>query len=242
MAPDMKDARKTMELWWAAAYLAAATLLLLSWMGPAWLRPLWDHWDMATFLALNGSLAEPGPWQTFWVMSNSRYFDLVPAALLLGVYATWLFAARAQAFRARLHLGLMMAVFNVVWLQIMMKGTLETLRDSPSLVVPEAIRIGSLVEWIPRVKDHSNHSFPGDHAAVGLLVALIILHAAGWKRGVAALAVAAFFSLPRLFGGGHWLTDVVIGGGFGALTGIAVFLVLRSVWPRVWAPDRSVSP
>jgi Kdo2-lipid A phosphotransferase len=226
------------QLWWAAGYTALALLLLVSWVGPAFLRPQWDAWDLSVFLTLNGSLAEAGAWQTFWVLSNSRYFDVVPAALLLGIFASWMFSGSPQEMRSRFRLGLMMALFNVLWLQVMMKGTLETLRDSPSLVVPEAIRIGPLIDWIPRVKDYSNHSFPGDHAAVGLLVALIVLHAAGWRRGLLTLAVALFFSLPRLFGGGHWLTDVVIGGGFGAFTGIAVFLLLRRFWPRVWAPDR----
>jgi membrane-associated phospholipid phosphatase len=235
----MDRQRRTLELWCAAAYAALALVLICSWAGPGFMRPLWDDWDQATFLALNRSLAEPGPWQTFWVLSNSRYFDVVPATLLLGIYATWMFGDDRSAFRARFRLGLLMALFTVVWLQLMMKGVLETLRDSPSIEVPEAVRIGDLIDWIPRVKDYSNHSFPGDHAAVGLLVALMVLHAAGWKRGVPTLMVAIFFSLPRLFGGGHWLTDVVIGGGFGALTGIAVFLLLRRLWPRVWAPDLS---
>lgn len=235
----MDPTRNKHDLWWIAAYSTAAALLMLSWAGPGFARALWDQWDLATFLALNGSLAEPGVWQTFWVVANSRYFDLVPASLLLGIYATWLFAEGIDAMRARFRLGVMMALFTVSWLQLMMKSTLETLRDSPSLVVEGAHRVGPMVEWMPRVKDYSNHSFPGDHAAVGLLVALIVLHVADWKRGVGMLAVALFFSLPRLFGGGHWLTDVVVGGGFGAFTGIAVFLLLRRAWPALWAPERS---
>lgn len=235
----MRVPHNNRQLWWVAAYLAAA-LLLLSWVGPAYLRPLWDRWDVDAYLALNGSLTEPGLWQSFWVLSNRRYFDVVPAALLLGIFATWMFAGSPDVMRARLKLGVMMAVFNVVWVQLMMKRTLETLRDSPSLVVPDAFRIESLVDRIPNVKDHSNHSFTGDNAAAGVLVALIILHVADWKRGLAALAVAVFFGLPRLLGGGHWLTDVVIGGGVGALSGIAVFLLLRRVWPQAWAPDLRV--
>lgn len=209
------------------AYVLLGVALLLSWLAFDSSREIWDAWDETTYLNLNGSLAAGGDWLAFWAVCNSRYFDLVPGVLTLALYATYLFEQRGAFFAQRFKFGLAMATFTVLWLTLVIKGTLETERASPSLVYSEAIRIGKALEWVPRVKDYSDYSFPGDHAAILLLVSVIILHVCGRRRGAIALVITVLFALPRLVGGAHWLSDVVVGGGFAAFTGAAVFLGLR---------------
>lgn len=210
------------------SYLALAGLLLASFVAIDATRSAWLAADTATFRALNGSLVQAGAWQTFWAIANSRLFDAVPAALLLGLYAHWMAADAGRHWRARAGLGCALAVFTVLWVQKAVKPLLDDGRLSPTLVLPDAVRLESepAVAWVPMLKDHAENSFPGDHAGVFLLVALVIGHVCGWRRGTVALLALPLLALPRLYGGGHWLSDQVVGGGFVGLAGAAIFLAL----------------
>ena len=212
--------------YWLACYLALAGLLLASFLAVDASRVAWLGADTGAFRALNGSLAQPGAWQTFWAIANSRLFDAVPAALLLGLYAHWMAADGRRHWRARAGLGCALTVFTVLWVQKVVEPLLDDGRLSPTLVLPDAVRLESepAVAWVPMLKDHAENSFPGDHAGVFLLVALVIGHACGWRRGMVALLTLPLLALPRLYGGGHWLSDQVVGGGFVGLVGAAVFL------------------
>ncbi|MBK6727080.1 MAG: phosphatase PAP2 family protein [Xanthomonadales bacterium] len=224
------------------AYLALAGLMLASFLAVDATRAAWLGADAAAFRALNGSLAQPGAWQAFWAITNSRLFDAVPAALLLGLYAHWMAADGRRHWRARAGLGCALAVFTVLWVQKVIKPLLDDGRLSPTLVLPDAIRLESepAVAWVPMLKDHAENSFPGDHAGVFLLVALVIGHVCGWRRGAVALLALPLLALPRLYGGGHWLSDQVVGGGFVGLVGAAGFLGLTKA-ALAWRERRAAA-
>src|SRR5690606_25370087 len=81
---------------------------------------------------------------------------------------------------------------------------------SPTAVLPDAFMLSSIATWF-HAKDISFNSYPSDHAIVLTTFTLLIWHFAGKRRGRMMLGAALFFCLPRLFGGGHWFTDMVCG-------------------------------
>jgi membrane-associated phospholipid phosphatase len=83
-------------------------------------------------------------------------------------------------------------------------------RPSPTLVYPDALRLSLLVPDI-RAKDFAYDAFPGDHALVLLLCAGVFTYFLPRAHAVAAWFLALVFSIPRLVGGGHWLTDIIVG-------------------------------
>lgn len=215
---------------WLLAYAGLAVLLLLGWWGDGPLRPAWDALDTAVFRALNGGMADSRNLQMFWAVTNSRYFDIVLGIAILACYAVWMLAERRQRVVGRFLFGCAMAVFILLWMHEAMKWLLDFGRLSPTLVLPDAVRIGNAFEFIPKVKDFSRDSFPGDHFGVALMIGLILCHVAGWRVGGSLLLVALLSAFPRLAGGGHWFTDQVVGGGFCGLLGAALFLA--PVWWR----------
>jgi len=62
-----------------------------------------------------------------------------------------------------------------------------------------------------KVKTVSSNSFPGDHATVLLFIGSYIIYRLrswyGWAAGFGMVV----FVLPRLAGGGHWLSDILAG-------------------------------
>lgn len=225
---SLPDFRRRNSWLWLAVYASTGLVLLGSWLWCEPGRDLWQALDEHTFRRLNGSLAEPGLWQTLWALANSRLADAVPAALLLLPFAHWMFADEGRHWRVRGGIGAALAVFTLLWNQSIVKPWLDQGRLSPTLVLDNPVRLEHepAVAWVPLVKDHAEHSFPGDHAGVFVLVTLVIGHVCGWRRALPALVALPFVMLPRLFGGGHWLSDQIVGGGFVGLVGGALFLGL----------------
>lgn len=209
-----------------------ATALIESWFWPGPMRDAWDRADQATFFALNGSLVAHPLLADLFALGNSRLFDLLPALALLAIYGTWMVRDGRDALRARIMLGVALAAFVVVWQQVVVKNAINLYRDSASLVLVPPLDLRDAAPWVPWLKTQSRESFPGDHTSVSLMVALIIGHVAGWRRGALALATVPLASLPRLYSGAHWLTDVLVGGFFCGLSGAALFLTGVRAWCR----------
>ena len=66
-------------------------------------------------------------------------------------------------------------------------------------------------------KDFSPACFPGDHAFVLLTVTSFFWYVGRRRDALVASLLAAVFLLPRLVGGAHWASDVVVGSGTAAL-------------------------
>ncbi len=211
---------------WLIGCNLAALLLIGSWLLPV-SRVWWDRLDAAVFYALNGSLASGTLWQGFWAIVNWRPFDLVAGLILLMLLWRWLGAESprdaaviADKLAAFIAFVLLVILTNLLFQQIL--HLLEYRRVSPSGALPGAIRLSHIVTWI-KPKDYSGLSFPSDHGFV-LIAAMVFF----WRQGGRSLGLLAVwtlipFVLPRLVGGGHWLTDTLVGATLMALVSLSLW-------------------
>ncbi len=175
----------------------AALALLATWLWPP-LRATWDRLDAATFALV------------------------MLAVLIRGglVFAAGRMREAFYAFAA--ILVLLLAIRTAVFSPLV--AHFHWQRASPSLTVKGAVLISELFpgwQGLLHVKDSSGRAFPGDHASVLMLWALFVsAFAGGWRRWL-VWSLAALFMLPRVVAGAHWLSDVLVGGTFLALTTIA---------------------
>jgi PAP2 superfamily len=65
-------------------------------------------------------------------------------------------------------------------------------------------------------------SFPSGHSASAFATATVVQQHFGWKAGIPAYAFAGFVGASRMASGKHYLTDVLIGAGFGIAAGRTV--------------------
>jgi membrane-associated phospholipid phosphatase len=110
-------------------------------------------------------------------------------------------------------LALLLAIREGVFAELV--RAMHWQRESPSLTLEGAVRLGRMfpgLDHAVHIKDSSSRSFPGDHASVVFIWAAFLWRSAsGAKRALVAL-LAALFVMPRLVGGAHYLSDVLVGG------------------------------
>ncbi|MGY3904807.1 phosphatase PAP2 family protein [Aeromonas lusitana] len=181
-------------------------LLALSWAALPGHGP-WDHWDLATFLQVNGWLGESSRWADLVAITNNRLFDLVALACMGGILAVCFFQADGQDRRRLVAMGIVMMLGALVINQF--GHLLPVSRPSPTLTVDGALRVTE-ISSIP-TKDSSSDSFPGDHALFLMIFAGFALRYLPRWAGVVAVLMVPLFSAPRIFAGAHWLTDVYVG-------------------------------
>lgn len=194
--------------WW---FPVVGLALFLSWLLP--LTALaWDAVDEQVFFFLNGMLGRLRAVDLFWAATNLRYFDAVMGAGFAMLCLFYLLSHRGERFARRfaelltLALGLLLLRAGLDFAMDLM----EYSRRSPSLML-EPVQL--LSELVPELdpKDRSRNSFPGDHALVSFWVLAYFVTHAPRKYGIIAAVLATCASIPRLVGGAHWLTDIVIG-------------------------------
>jgi membrane-associated phospholipid phosphatase len=196
---------------WRPTALILANLLGI-FLFASWLleptRSLWMQLDEWAFWGMNNSLAEGKTWQWIWAISNTRIFDLVPAAgMLLLFYHRGIIKDRENLSRY-IAIGLLMLVTLGIASQI--GNALPITRPSATLVFPEALRITELVPGVP-AKYASGDTFPGDHGLALLYIASFILFFMPRIYGILACVIMVLFTMPRLMVGAHWLTDEIVG-------------------------------
>lgn len=74
-------------------------------------------------------------------------------------------------------------------------------------------------------------AFPSGHTSASFASATVLQQHYGWKAGVPAYALAGFVGWTRVHDNMHWLSDVIIGGTIGIVTGRAVTAGQRE---RAW--------
>ena len=225
----------------------AALALLATWLWPP-LRAGWDRLDTATFALVNPPLAAKGGWAYAWGIASMRAFDLAVALVMLAVLIKGglVFAAgrvREAFYAFAAILVLLLAIRTAVFSPLV--AHFHWQRESPSLAVDGAVRISELFpgwQGLLQVKDASNRSFPGDHASVLMLWALFVSAFAAGARRRLAWGLAALFMLPRIVAGAHWLSDVLVGGTFLALTTVAWGLCTPYAARAAALADRLATP
>jgi len=177
----------------------------------------WKQLDYAVFKILNGSMHNNKPLQTLWGLANHRACDLAAAiwmALIFGLF--YLVNPRGERRSELLQFGLYIVLITLIALTLSnSKVGLNFYRHSPTRtegIMENAVRL-SEQDHIPwKVKDSSTGSMPGDHGVVLLIVgsALVYRLRSAPYQATALLGVV-LFSLPRLAGGGHWASDILVG-------------------------------
>lgn len=198
-----------------------AFLLLGSFILPEG-QALWRQLDHSIFFALNGSLEDTTSWARFWAWANVRSSDIATGMIMI---ISLTFPGLGMR-RVQLQGAFIGFIFVLLFVMFPIRYALHALADvygltgpSASLTLEPAFRLSELAPDIP-AKDASLHSFPGDHAAVlwcwaGVLIYNMKQRALCWVPIMIAMA----FMLPRIVGGAHWASDILVGGGFvGLLT------------------------
>jgi undecaprenyl-diphosphatase len=150
---------------------------------------------------------------------------ILTGVLLVGLWWYLWFQSNSEAAKAELLLGLGAAVGAVIFsrsLQVLLPTHLRPLHaPAPGFNVPPGIDIATLNGW---------DSFPSDHACLYFGLATVI-----WRRspmlGLFALLPALLGSLPRIYLGYHYPSDVI----FGALLGMTIVLLVSNYGPETAA-------
>jgi membrane-associated phospholipid phosphatase len=233
MPVDVEQHRQNLERDWHPVAFAAGCgsciLLLVSWfIEPT--RSLWLALDDSFFFAVNRSLESDGFWQVVWAIANNRLVDVASALTFIGLYA--LYGGRFNRGQTDLFIarGLLLTGMVVAAKQIAEAVAMLVERTSPTLVHPGAVRLSELVPDFP-TKDVGHVVFPGDHATILLVCAGCLTFYLPRRYAFVAWIAAVAFSVPRLVGGGHWLTDDVVGAV--AVAGFVVTYVFATPLHRI---------
>jgi putative membrane protein len=223
-----------------AGWTAAGVLLFASWIWPI-TREWWDVFDVWVFQVMNGTVGTSDIWATIWALTGGRRFDVFSGLMILSIYLYYIGSGDFARFRHGLALGLTIAAMLLAII-LLQRLIISWPRLSPSLVLEGFHSIRSVVPWSV-AKEGSDSSFPGDHATVTMVLAVFWWLGFNWRFGLVGVALAVFFTLPRLAAGAHWATDVAIGGGSMTLITVAIaagtpipwYIYRAALKPTDWA-------
>jgi membrane-associated phospholipid phosphatase len=178
---------------------------------------IWRKLDVGVFRALNNTVTPDGMLTQFWAMTNSKTFDRLTFVLMLGI-CIYVVATtdRKERLSATARIGAITFLILIALL-ISKKVVGDFHHPSPGYVITPFNNINDYITGYT-VKTAADNSFPGDHAMTSALFAggMLIL----FRRPYVAffsILLMVFVSVPRLAGGGHWFTDVIVGGGAACL-------------------------
>jgi undecaprenyl-diphosphatase len=191
-----------------------------------------NSFDSSIIAFLNSFARHSWAFDSFVYMISGN--DLLKGGVIVALI--WWAWFRPDAHKDDTRRHLMCAIFACLVAVLIARGLAIMLpfRDRPMAVAafhfqrPFGADEGGLINW---------SSFPSDHATVFFSLAMSIFIV--WRTaGIAALAyVFLFISMPRLYLGFHYPTDIL----GGAFIGIALALIARAKVFRDWA-GRFVMP
>jgi len=163
--------------------------------------------DSETFFLFNGSLVHNKYWAFLWGYLNhynETYLNLIPVFTLIIL----LLYRSGCSFKV----GCYRFFYYVISLQLIIylhKHIYTFGRISPSYFYPH--HYVSIVELLgnENLKWNSHHSFPSGHSLALFYFFFFIQSNKDKVMTRWSFCIAIFFSMPRLFGGAHWLSDIV---------------------------------
>lgn len=189
--------------------------LFASWFFPPTAR-FWCEFDQWAFRALNDSLQASPFTQVFWALANVKLADIFGALFMTTFSLLYVFDHGRESAKFRLA----QFFYYLIWFELGILCLKEVLfhflvainflRDSPSLLFKDTILLSGVAPWL-KIKDSSHWCFPSDHAFIVLQWVGFISVYAGYRLGVIAFFSSLVFVLPRLIGGAHWASDVLVG-------------------------------
>lgn len=225
------------RLWktgWLIAAQLAALCLLLSWLLPS-SHQLWVELDTWFFWQMNGSMVDRPTWQYIMALANHRMADLVPASLVALLYLHFCLKGKnKEQVNQRITYGVTIFCLLLVTIVVFKFGIFEFLlrhfsltdllpRRSATYIFDNTVRLDEIFPSI-NSKVTSKDSFPGDHATVLIFFTVFITFYAGHIYGGITLMLSLIFILPRLVGGAHWLSDILVGSGYIILASTSLYL------------------
>ncbi len=232
----MSNASNT-ALWKSACLITCqvvAFFLLISWLSPT-LHPVWMRIDTWFFYTMNGSMIEQPSWQYLMALANHRLADLVPASLVAILFLHFSYKGiESGEFTLRITYGINIIVLLLLTIIFFKFGIYKFLlqylsltdllpRKSATYIFDNTVRLDTIYPSID-TKVLSKDSFPGDHATVLIFFTVLIRFYAGRVYGSMALIITMVFIMPRLIGGAHWLSDIIVGSTFIVLTSTSLYL------------------
>jgi undecaprenyl-diphosphatase len=185
-----------------------------------------NHFDSSIITFLNSFARHSWAFDSFVYMISGN--NLFKGGLIVPLI--WWAWFRPNADKADTRQQLICAIFACLVAVLIARGLAIMLpfRNRPMTVAalhfqrPYGADEGNLINW---------SSFPSDHAAVFFSLAMSIFFV--WRAaGIAALSyVFLFISMPRLYLGFHYPTDILAG----AFIGITLALIARAKVFRDWA-------
>ncbi|MBL4907613.1 MAG: phosphatase PAP2 family protein [Sneathiella sp.] len=192
-------------------YVIAALLALSLIWAP--LAQIWKQVDDVVFFALNGSLEGHLVWAKMWGYMNIHEANYAAGAIMVLILLWYLLFNRQVSLEKRLSAVTVTVLFVGLGVIIAKTGFKDFERLSPSMVLSPFFDLNILVEGID-AKTQSGRSFPGDHGVTTFIYsALVVMLVKSRSLATLATLFALANNLPRLFGGSHWLSDVIVGGG-----------------------------
>lgn len=191
------------------------SFLYLTWLVPQCNEP-WNLIDQAIFHIFNSSLYLNHSWALSWAWLNTDLADRVQDIFVLTLTVMSFYYCNdylSTKQRAKNFFFYYIALtISSITLKILLHQGLGIHRFSPSLLDDGTFRLSYLIENF-HVKDSSRRSFPADHALFLCMWGQYILRqSTPLFHKLTCYGIIIFFSLPRLFSGAHWFTDLFFGG------------------------------
>jgi membrane-associated phospholipid phosphatase len=199
---------------WKSSQLTKHTLLVALAVF-IWFLPLTHNLcvqiDTKAFHALNGSLQFSHLWQLLWGYLNHPNENWLNVVLMAGINIIGVFSLppsrRPAALAGILYFWLFFQL-ALTTTHVIFSDWLSVGRESPSLVLTPSVVLSDALN-MPHLKVYSENSFPAGHTLVLFFWASFsVLYCKPWVRKI-IYAMVIMFTLPRLFSGAHWLSDVV---------------------------------
>jgi len=76
----------------------------------------------------------------------------------------------------------------------------------------------------------NNLSFPSGHSSVTFATATVIERHLGWRKAIAAYAIASYVAMSRIHDDQHYLSDVIFGAAVGSIAGRTVVHHAADYW------------
>lgn len=172
-------------------------------------RSLWLAIDEVTFFYLNGWIESNTTSQWFWAIMNVRVVDVFVGLLMFTP-----FCLRGWIFENGQRLPRFIQFLSLLLIYLVLQDLIENIpqfdRISPSVTLSPAHLLTEILPQIP-AKDSSHHSYPGDHASILILWGYFIIANSNRNYKWLVIPFVVMFTLPRLVGGAHWLSDVTNG-------------------------------
>ena len=162
--------------------------------------------DKETVYSLNGTLNWNKYWVFFWGYLNhfyETYLNIIPITAII--------ILALKLSKVGLKDGMLKFFYYIITLELVLyfsKEIFDYIRLSPSYYFNDFVSIIKLL-GNENLKCTSHHSFPSGHSLAYFYFFFYIKTFKIDRLTLISLALAIFFSIPRVISGAHWVSDIL---------------------------------